>query len=84
MNKINTVKSSNLPKSIKKVHHHFAKMGRLSKFDKGLTIPKPGPTLPNEVAEAPREDIKSNPRNPKTPAPTIKSSIYSTKNAMIL
>ena len=72
---MSTVKSSSLPNNIKNEHHHLASIGKDSKLESGLTTPNPGPTLPSDVAEAPKAEIKSNPIAPSTPAPTIKSNI---------
>lgn len=57
---IKTVKSSNLPNSIRKAHHHLPSAGKLLKFSNGLKLPKAGPTLPREEAAPPTADkIKS-------------------------
>jgi len=69
VNNINTVKSSNLPASIKNPHHHFAKSGKLLKLLTGFKLPKAGPTLPNEDAAPPIAVSKSKPKKPKTRAP---------------
>lgn len=63
VNKINTVKSSNLPISIKKEQNHFAETDKCAKLFTGLTEPKPGPILPKEEAAAPKAEIKSKPKS---------------------
>lgn len=56
VNRINTVNSSKRPINIKKEHHHFPNNGKELKLFTGLNCPKPGPTLPSEVAAPPIAD----------------------------
>ena len=59
---ISTVKSSNLPISIKKERIIFARSGKCAKLLTGPTVPIPGPTFPRQVATAPAAVRKSNPK----------------------
>lgn len=72
---MSTVKSSNLPKIIRKPHHHLPTAGSSLKLDNGFKLPRPGPTFPRDVAAPPMADMKSNPNKPSTRAPIMKSSI---------
>src|SRR5690554_2468767 len=75
VNRIKTVKSSSLPISIRKVHHHFAKSGNTSKLFTGPKAPNAGPIFPSDVADPPIAVRKSSPRAANTKAPRIKNSI---------
>ena len=59
---IKTVNNSNLPMSIRKDNKIFARSGKCAKFATGPTVPIPGPTLPKQVATAPTDETKSNPK----------------------
>ena len=48
--------------SIKNDRITFARSGKLAKLLTGPTVPIPGPTFPRQVATAPAEEIKSNPK----------------------
>ena len=84
VNNISTVNNSNLPANIKNPHHHFARAGKLLKLLTGFKLPNAGPTLPKDDAAPPMADSKSNPKKPNTKAPIINSSMYNTKNPIIL
>lgn len=75
MNKIKTVKSSNLPKSIRKEAHHFPSKGNSLYENEGPKLPNAGPTFPKLEAATPMADSKSNPKDAKTTAPKIKDNI---------
>jgi len=49
---MSTVNSSNLPNSMKNESSHFPAAGMPAKLSTGPTVPRPGPTLPSEVATA--------------------------------
>ena len=83
MNIIKNVNSSNLPTNIKNAHQIFENPVIFSKLKAGPIDPKAGPTLPNDAADPPIDDIKSKPWVLKTPAPTINNIRYSMKNAKI-
>ena len=59
---IKTVKSSNLPSNIKNDSIHLAGADKSAKLSNGPTFPKPGPIFPKQVATAPIEVLKSNPK----------------------
>ncbi len=58
---MSTVKSSNLPRSIRKERTHLPTCGICSKLLTGPTSPIPGPTFPRVVATEPIAVIKSRP-----------------------
>ena len=72
VNIISTVKSSNLPKSIKKLKIHLPTSGTWEKFATGPTTPKPGPTFPKQVATEPNAESKSRPNKAITMEPKMK------------
>ena len=61
VNIIKNVNSSNLPTNIKNAHQIFENPVILSKLKAGPIDPSAGPTLPNEAADPPIDDIKSKP-----------------------
>ena len=84
VNKISTVKSSSLPMSIKKLLHHFAKLGNDEQLFTGPKSPKAGPTLPRLDADKPTDDLKSIPSIENIKAPIINDNIYKMKKAKTL
>ena len=79
MNKIITVKSSNLPISIRKEAHHLLHIDILSNENAGPKSPKAGPTFPRLEAATPMEVIKSNPKIEKPNAPMMNEIMYKMK-----
>ena len=75
------VKSSNLPKIIKKESTHFAASGRWAKLEEGFILPIPGPTLLIAVAEAPMASLKFKPIKVSIIAPVTNVKRYKKRKA---
>ena len=71
MKRIRTVKSSNLPISIKNEAHHFPNTGISENEKAGPNSPNAGPTFPRLEAATPIDEVKSSPIKEKISAPII-------------
>ena len=69
INKTSTVKSSKRPISIYMLNKNFPPSVMAEKLEAGPTAPKPGPTLPKQVAAAEKDSNMSIPVKDNTKPP---------------